>query len=146
MSNPDLDRLGAARHVALTTFRADGSPVSTAMWITREGDALYALTHRGAGKVARIEADRHIEIAPSDGRGRVQGGASDAAAEVITDPAVVKRVAALLRRRYGVQYALLRGLMASRGRTSGAPVAIRMTDPTPIEVTIPTGQRSSIRK
>ncbi len=132
MGNPDLDRLGAARHVALTTFRADGTAVPTCVWISREGDTLYVLTHAGSGKVKRIRRNPGVEIAPSDGRGRPQGGASTATAEVADDEDSIKRATALIRRRYGIQYPLLRSLMGLRGRRTGKPIAIRITDPAPI--------------
>ena len=132
MTNPDLDRLAAARHVALTSFAADGTGVSTCMWLGREGDALYLLTHSGAGKVERINGNPRVEIGPSDGRGRLQGGTSTATAEVLTDAETVRRTSAIIRRRYGVQYPLLRGLMMLRGRSAGKPVAIRITNPTPV--------------
>lgn len=132
MTNPDLDRLAAARHVALTTFASDGTPVDTCMWLGRKGDALYLLTHAGAGKVERIQHNPRVEIGPSDGRGRLQGGTSTATAEVITDPDIVRGTSAILRRRYGLQYPLLRGLMMMRGRSAGKPVVIRITDPTAV--------------
>lgn len=132
MGNPDLDRLAAARHVALTTFRADGTAVPTCVWISREGDALYVLTHAGSGKVKRLRNNSRVELAPSDSRGRPQGGASTATAVVADDDAAVKRVTALIRRRYGIQYPLLRSLMGLRGRRTGRPVAIRITDPEPV--------------
>lgn len=132
MTNPDLDRLAAARHVALTSYAADGTGVSTCMWLGREGDALYLLTHAGAGKVERINDNPRVEIGPSDGRGRLQGGTSTATAEVLTDADAVRRTSAIIRRRYGMQYPLLRGLMMLRGRNAGKPVAIRITNPTPV--------------
>jgi hypothetical protein len=132
MGNTDLDRLAAARHVALTTFRRDGTGVPTCVWICREGDTLYVITHAGSGKVKRIRGNARVEIAPSDGRGRPQGGASSAVAVVADDEESIKRASALIRRRYGIQYPLLRSLMGLRGIRTGRPVAIRITDPQPI--------------
>jgi hypothetical protein len=132
MGNPDLDRLAAARHVALTTYRKDGEPVSTCVWIAREGDSLFVLTHAGSGKVKRIRRNARVELAPSDGRGRPQGGSAAAQATIADDPESVKRVTALIRRRYGIQYPLLRGLMGLRGRKTGRPIAIRIVDPEPL--------------
>ncbi len=142
MGNPDLDRLAAARHVALTTFRADGTGVSTCVWISREGEAIYVLTHSGSGKVKRIRQNSAVELGPSDGRGRLQGGLSTATAEVSDDPDVVRRVSALIRRRYGFRYPFLRSMMIARGRRTGKPIAIRITDPAPVSAH-PTGGKAS---
>lgn len=128
MSASEIDRIGAARHVNLTTFRADGTPAITCVWVAREGDRLYVLTHRGSGKVARLKRDPRVRLAPSDARGRPQGGQSAGTGRVAEDPDTVRRTQAMLRRRYGPQYRLLRGLMMLRGRSAGEPVAIVITD------------------
>lgn len=133
MGNPDLDRLGGFRHVALTTYRSDGTPVTTCVWIARESDALYVVTHGSAGKVKRIRANPRVELAPSDSRGRPQGGASTAEATVVEDQAAIRRATGVIRRKYGWHYPVLRALMAVRGRgAAAAPVAIRLLDPRPI--------------
>ena len=70
MSHPDLARIGASRYVRLTTFRGDGTPVPTPVWVTLDGDRLYVYTQATSGKVARLRANARVAIAPSDWRGR----------------------------------------------------------------------------
>ena len=35
-----LDDLGRSKYLSLTTFRKDGTPVATPVWLVREGDTL----------------------------------------------------------------------------------------------------------
>ena len=57
-----LLRLADERFVSLTTFRRSGQPVSTPVWVGRDGDALVVLTPSGSGKVKRLRADPRVEV------------------------------------------------------------------------------------
>ena len=85
MTHPDLDRLADSRYVRVTTFRADGSPVATPTWITREGDRLYVYSQATSGKVARLRHDPRVRIAPSDWRGKPLGPEVEARATLLDE-------------------------------------------------------------
>ena len=109
MSTTTFETLAASRYVSLTTFRRDGSPVATAVWVARDGDALVVVTGAGSGKVRRIRANGAVTLAPCDVRGRVHGDAVSGRA-VVLDASETKRVTRAIRRRYG-----LVGWLFSRG-------------------------------
>lgn len=46
---PSLATMGDERFVSLTTFRKSGEPVSTAVWIGRDGDAVIVITPEASG-------------------------------------------------------------------------------------------------
>jgi PPOX class probable F420-dependent enzyme len=73
MTHPDLDRLADSRYLRVTTFRADGSPVPTPTWVTRDGDRLYVYSQATSGNVARLREDQRVRVAPSDWRGKPTG-------------------------------------------------------------------------
>ena len=75
MSHPKLERLAESRYVRLTTYRADGTPVSTPVWVTRDGDRLFVYTQDTTGKAKRLRENDRIAIAPSDWRGKALGAA-----------------------------------------------------------------------
>ena len=56
MGTPDsaVDAVARGKYIALTTFRRDGTPVSTPVWFVREGNALVVTTQGTSGKVRRI--------------------------------------------------------------------------------------------
>jgi hypothetical protein len=75
--------LAAERFVCLTTFRRDGTPVGTALWIVEYGDHLYAWTGSGTGKVKRVRNNPAVAIGPSTRRGKPTGPAVPAKAAVV---------------------------------------------------------------
>jgi uncharacterized protein len=59
-----------ARYLEVTTFRRDGSRVSTPVWFVADGDRLLAWTAASSGKVRRLRADPRAELAPCTMRGK----------------------------------------------------------------------------
>ncbi len=77
---PDL---AAEQFVSLTTFRRDGTPVGTALWIVGDGDHLYVWTGSGTGKVKRVRNNPAVTVAPATRRGQPTGPAVPAKATVV---------------------------------------------------------------
>src|SRR5688500_10157693 len=69
-----LLRLADERFVSLTTFRRSGQPVSTPVWVGRDGDALIVLTPAGSGKVKRLRHEARVEVRPCGRFGAVADG------------------------------------------------------------------------
>ncbi|MDI5938378.1 MULTISPECIES: PPOX class F420-dependent oxidoreductase [unclassified Micromonospora] len=119
-----LDRLGAEKYVLLTTFRKDGRPVPTPVWVVRDGDALAAWTVADSGKVKRIRRSGEVTVAPCDVRGRPHGAAVPGRA-AICDPAQTRRIRELLKQKYRLVGRL--SLLGSRlRRGEGGTVGIRV--------------------
>ena len=77
----DLDRSWAVR---LTTFRRDGTPVSTPVNVARSGDRLFFRTYEQAGKFKRLRNNPRVLVAPSNARGVASGEAMAARAVPLT--------------------------------------------------------------
>ena len=77
----DLDRSWAVR---LTTFRRDGTPVSTPVNVARSGDRLFFRTYEQAGKFKRLRNNSRGLVAPSNPRGFATGDAMAARAVLLT--------------------------------------------------------------
>lgn len=71
------------RQVLLTTFRRDGTPVSTPVHLVVEGDRTLVRTFAPSGKLKRIRANADVEIAPCAVRGRVTGPTLRATAQIL---------------------------------------------------------------
>ena len=78
-----MSDLAAERFVCLTTFRRDGTPVGTALWIVGHGDHLYVWTGSRTGKVKRVRNNPAVTIAPSTRRGEPTGPAGPAQAAIV---------------------------------------------------------------
>ena len=98
-----IDALAAEPFVSLTTFRRNGTPVATPVWIARDGGTLVVYTLEDSGKVKRLRRDPRVELRPCNRRGVVSPGTAPVpgVAEVVTRSA--QHVDAL-RRKYGLQH------------------------------------------
>ena len=45
----DVQTLAKSTYLSLTTFRRDGTPVATPVWLARQGDELMVFTARSSG-------------------------------------------------------------------------------------------------
>jgi uncharacterized protein len=114
--------------VSITTFKRDGTPVSTPVWVAGENGNLFVISEADTWKVKRIRRDGHVRIAPCGARGAVKGEPVDAEATIEPDTSTVEK---LLARKYGWKYraymrfsALLRKL---RRQPTPTGVTIRIT-------------------
>jgi len=121
--------LGAQRFVSLTTFRRDGDPVPTTVWVARDGDALIVLTPEGTGKLKRIACDPRVQVVPCSRSGRIRPGDHpvDGIAEIVAGPAETQRLANLIRRKYGLEYRLVFGIERLVARRQRPRVVLRIT-------------------
>jgi uncharacterized protein len=114
--------VGRAAYVSFTSYRKDGTPVSTPVWIAPDGDDLYFFSDTGAHKVKRIRNNPAVTLRPCDVRGRVKEGAPlvTGLAEVL-DHSETPRVRRIVNRKYRIQgtigtlFSRLRGVQASIG-------------------------------
>lgn len=92
--------LADERYISLTTFKRDGTPVSTPVWVVSDdGERLLVWSAAKTWKVRRIRRDPRVLVAPSNFRGKERGERVEAAARVIEHPEIDE----LLRRKYGWQ-------------------------------------------
>ena len=120
--------LADERFVSLTTFRRSGEPVSTPVWVGRDGDALVVLTPAGSGKVKRLRHDARVEVRPCGRFGAVADGAEPVAgtAELREGEADVRDARAVIRRTYPVESRLVLGLERAVERLRGRPATPRL--------------------
>lgn len=107
MTDPKIPPLADERYISLETFKKDGTGVKTPVWVAALDGALVIVTGGDSFKVKRIRNDAKVRVAPCDARGNVRGAWIAASAKIVDDPAVVSRAHAALRKKYGVQFALL---------------------------------------
>ena len=104
-STSPFGRFARQKTVALTTFRRDGTRVSTPVNIVVDGDHAYFRTPHVTGKAKRLRSDPAVELAPSTFRGTPTGPGMRARARLLSEyetPGV--------RRALARKYPLLQGL------------------------------------
>jgi PPOX class probable F420-dependent enzyme len=98
----DVGTLAKSKYISLTTFRRDGTPVATPVWVAQQGDELVVYTARSSGKAKRLRNSGRVLVAPCDMRGRVTGDAVEGTAR-LQDEAETEVTISLIRQRYGIQ-------------------------------------------
>lgn len=120
--------VGRATYVSFTSYRKDGTPVSTPIWIAPDGGDLYFFSDTDAFKVKRVRNNPAVTLQPCDVRGRVKEGAPlvEGVAEVL-DHADSPRVRRVVNRKYRVLGTI--GGMLNQLRGSEASIGIRVRKP-----------------
>jgi PPOX class probable F420-dependent enzyme len=113
--------LAHARYISLTTFKRDGTGVSTPVWVVSDdGHRLLVWTGAQTWKVRRVQQTARVLVARSTIRGRERGERIEARARIVPDPGIDE----LLRQKYGWQKRLLDRL----SRSGGGFVTIEIVD------------------
>ena len=97
----DAETLAKSHYLSLTTFRTNGTPVATPVWLARQGNDLVVVTVRSSGKAKRLRNDSRVLLAPCDMRGRVGGDSVEGTARLQDDAETAVSID-LVRRRYGL--------------------------------------------
>ena len=115
-----LSDLAARRYISLTTFKRDGTPVSTPVWVVSDdGERLLVWSAAATWKVRRIRRNPHVLVAASNFRGKESGQQFPASARLVSDPGIDR----LLRRKYGWQKRAL-DLLNRRSQTDWATIEL----------------------
>ena len=97
----DTQTLAKSKYLSLTTFRRDGTPVATPVWVAQHGNDLVVVTQRSSGKAKRLRNDSRVLLAPCDMRGRVDGEIVEGTARLQDDAETATSID-LIRRRHGL--------------------------------------------
>lgn len=109
------------KYVSLTTFRRDGTPVSTPVWFVAENGSLLVETDGGSYKVKRIRRNDSVTVASCNATGRVVGEVVSARAAIL--PAEeLPRVERLLHRKYRLDYIFVLPIYLLVQRLRGRPL------------------------
>jgi uncharacterized protein len=101
MTSP-LSSIASAKCLALTTYRADETPVATPVWFHITGNKIFVTTEANTKKVNRIRHNPQVTFAVWTQRGKVTGPVFTGTATVL-DAAASAQVHADKKRRYFLQ-------------------------------------------
>jgi uncharacterized protein len=107
------------RHMLLTTFRRNGTPVATPVWTVPVGDGRVGMwTGSGTGKYKRLRNDPHVSIQACAARGAPKPDAPifTGVAEVIASGALFDEVQHKIRAKYGRLIPVVKVVSRFQGR------------------------------
>ncbi|ADG77137.1 PPOX class putative F420-dependent enzyme OS=Tsukamurella paurometabola (strain ATCC 8368 / DSM/ CCUG 35730 / CIP 100753 / JCM 10117 / KCTC 9821 / NBRC 16120 / NCIMB 702349 / NCTC 13040) OX=521096 GN=Tpau_0496 PE=4 SV=1 [Tsukamurella paurometabola] len=124
MSAATVGSVADAKYVMLTTYRKDGSAVSTPLWAVRDGADLVMWTVTDSWKVKRIRKNPAVLVQACDVRGKKTEGPQVAGVAEIVDGADAGQ---RIQRKYGILgFLTVAGSKIRRGQ--GGTVGIRVRD------------------
>jgi len=109
------------RYMSLRTFRRDGTPVATPVWVTPFGEGSVAFwTSSGSGKAKRLAHTSRVTVQPSDARGRVKPGTDpiEATARVV-EGEELEEIRRQVKAKYGFQTKITKALGTLYGIVKG---------------------------
>ncbi|MGA0117770.1 MAG: PPOX class F420-dependent oxidoreductase [Ilumatobacteraceae bacterium] len=125
----DLD---SAKYVSFVTYKKDGTPIATPVWVVPYDGGYAFTTDPTAYKVRRIKNDARATLTVCDMRGKVSEGATThLGSAVLLNDEQSKEVAQLVAQKYSIGVKLL-GVMSvvkkllGKGSTAG-DAAIKVT-------------------
>ncbi|MFF8861123.1 MULTISPECIES: PPOX class F420-dependent oxidoreductase [unclassified Streptomyces] len=128
MDDTRLDLLGSGKYLLVTSYRKNGTPVATPVWVVRDGDGLGVWTAADSFKVKRIRRRADVLVGPCDLRGNPTGEQVPATA-AIADAATTARYRDLIARKYGIVGRLtLLGSRLRRGLDGTVGIRVALTD------------------
>jgi len=125
----ERDAVLTAQYVALTTYRRDGTPVTTPVWAAAEGESLFLFTNATAGKVKRLRNSSRAAVAPCTVSGSITGTALPADAFNLASEQM-PRVWRLLIKKYGIAARLFVAYDRARsliGMVPSTGIEVRLT-------------------
>jgi uncharacterized protein len=108
------------KYVSLTTFRRDGTAVSTPVWFVTENGNLLVETDGDSYKVRRIRRNDNVTVASCNAMGRVVGEVVSARAAILPVEEL-PRVDKLLHRKYRLDYIFVLPVYLLVQRLRGRP-------------------------
>ncbi|MHC3002490.1 PPOX class F420-dependent oxidoreductase [Gordonia metallireducens] len=93
---------GTAKYVQLTTYRKDGTPVSSPVWAVLDGDRLLVWTESESWKVKRLKRNPKVVVQATDARGSKLSGEPVSGTGVVLDAEGTAHVREKLIEKYGL--------------------------------------------
>ena len=100
--------LDKSKYIAFVSYRKDGTPVSTAVWVVPFEDGYAFTTDPDSWKIKRVLSNADVTVQASNVRGKPKRGSNvfTGSAVVLGADDVVK-VRELVRKKYRIMYRLL---------------------------------------
>lgn len=118
--------LAREAYLSLTTFRRDGTPVTTPVWVVSDdGARLLVHTDATSGKVKRLRNNPNVRVAGCSSSGAVHGPLFEGEAALLDDVSLVEH---LINRKYALMARVL-------GLVNGLQRVVRRR-PKPASVTV----------
>ncbi|MDV7132795.1 PPOX class F420-dependent oxidoreductase [Williamsia muralis] len=124
MTTP-FGQAGTAKYVQLTTFRKDGTPVSSPLWAALDGDKLLMWTVTDSWKVKRLRRNPAVVVQACDVRGKQTYGDPVSGTAQVLDTSGSDHARDVVQKKYGLLgWVTVKGSLLRRGKKGTVGLAI----------------------
>jgi uncharacterized protein len=109
--------------INLESYKHDGTPVQTPVWLVEDAGTIYIRTGPRTWKAKRIRKNSAVRIAPSNMRGKILGSWVNGKAHFVEGEEGTK-ILRLFRKKYGIMGRITDFFNKLRGRGTLAVIAI----------------------
>ncbi|MFE9319671.1 PPOX class F420-dependent oxidoreductase [Nocardia sp. NPDC052278] len=121
--------ISAGKYAMLTTYKMDGSPVGSPVWLAPQDDRIVVAANGDSWKIKRILRNPNVTLQLCNARGTTtRGDVVDGHAEII-DTAGTRHARALIRKKYGIVGALVAWSGKLRGPDNTVGISITPAAP-----------------
>ncbi|WP_433527086.1 PPOX class F420-dependent oxidoreductase [Nocardia pseudovaccinii] len=121
--------IAAGKYAMLTTYKKDGSPVGSPVWLAPRDGRIVVAANADSWKIKRIRRNPNVTLQLCNARGTtMRGDVVDGHAEIIDAPGT-QQARALIRKKYGIVGALV--AWSGKLRRTDNTVGISITPATP---------------
>ena len=125
MGDKPFDQATDSDYVMLTTFRKDGTAVSSPLWAALDGDQLTMWTVADSWKVKRIRRNPDVVVQACDMRGNKTSGEPVRGTATILDGDGADHIRGLIQRKYGILgWLTVKGSLLRRGSKGSVGLVI----------------------
>jgi uncharacterized protein len=111
--------------ISLETYKKNGNPVKSPVWVVEENGALYVRSAPESWKVKRIRKNPSVRVAPSTMSGKVKGDWVKGEAHFV-EGEEARLILKLFNKKYGLMIKLLNFYNRLRGRKVVVVISIKV--------------------
>jgi PPOX class probable F420-dependent enzyme len=98
------DRMAKSPCLNLRSFRKDGTPVDTPLWVVSLDDGLGSYTDDRSYKVKRLRRNPRVEVAACDVWGKCSTPWYPALCRIVEEPSQRERIFTAIKGKYGIHW------------------------------------------
>jgi hypothetical protein len=111
------------KYINLETYRKTGTPVTTPVWFTIEGENLFVVTRSETGKVKRLRNNGAVRVMPCGPRGERRGEWANGRARFLSEEELEHAIAQR-NKKYGFAAKIAGWISARKGGVVGIAISL----------------------
>ena len=119
------DRFSSQKVISLESYKKNGAPVQTPVWLVEDAGTIYVRTDAKTWKAKRIRKNPAVRIAPSNMRGAILGSWVKGEAHFV-EGEEANHILNLFKKKYGIIGRIIDFFNRLRGKRSSTVIAIKV--------------------